>query len=117
MRAKLADEKGDRKAAQEYFDSYQRNKREAYAAQVSSMNLRVQAAKVPADIANREERLGAQVALANERIASQAKIADLNNQVRLMGIAARLQGQAPKPLTVSEKLSLDKRAQIGRAHV
>lgn len=110
MRAKLADEKGDRKSAQEYFDSYQRNKREAYAAQVSSMNLRVQAAKVPADIANREERLGAQVALANERIASQAQIAGLRNQLGLMNLAARLQGQAPKPLTVSEKLSLDKRA-------
>ena len=98
-RAKLADEKGDRKAAQEYFDSYQRNKREAYAAQVSSLNLRVQAAKVPADIANREERLGAQL-----------QIAGLRNQLGLASLAARMQGQGAKPVTVGERVSLEKLA-------
>lgn len=89
MRARMADEKGDRKAAQDYFDSYQRNKREAYAAQVSSMNLRVQAAKVPADIANREERLGMQM-----------QNLGLRQQLGLANIAARMQGSSQP--TISE---------------
>ena len=95
MKAQMADEKGDRKAAQDYFDSYQRNKREAYAAQVSSLNLRVQAAKVPADIANQEERLGMQMQNLN-----------LRQQLGLANLAARQQG-AGQP-TISEVTQINK---------
>lgn len=91
-RSKLMDEKGDRKSAQEYFDSYQRNKREAYNAQVQSLQLRASAAKMPAELSLHQQQVNAQ--------------AD-NAGLRALMMANRL---GPRQLTIPEKLALDKRA-------
>lgn len=84
-RSRLADEKNDRKSAQEYFDSYQRNKREAYAAQVQALQLRASAAKMPADLSLHQQQINAQ-----------GENAGLRSQVQMLGVLRNLENDKTK---------------------
>jgi hypothetical protein len=102
-RSKLADEKNDRKAAQDYFDSYQRNKREAYAAQVQALQLRASASKIPADLALHQQQINA----ANDN-------AGLRNQVQMLNLVRNLEANRAKEAraglpSLASTIALDKR--------
>ena len=84
-RSRLADEKNDRKAAQDYFDSYQRNKREAYAAQVQALQLRASAAKMPADLSLHQQQINAQ-----------GENAGLRSQIQMLGLIRNLEADKAK---------------------
>lgn len=109
-KARMADEKGDREAAQRYFDSYQKNRREAEIYEVSRATLLVNAQKGVVDIEGKRERAATTMQLALERAAAQAENAELRQQLGLMGLAARLQGKEPKMPTVGEIVALERLA-------
>lgn len=109
MKARMSDEKGDREAAQRYFDSYQKNRREAEAYEIQRANMLITAQKGLVDTEGKRERAGMALQLGLDRAAAQAENAGLRNQLGLMGLAARLQGQGQRPMTLNEKLALEKR--------
>jgi hypothetical protein len=105
VKARMSDEKGDRESAQRYFDSYQRNKRDAetYEIQRSKAMIDAQTSIVGMDEKQNKAILTAQLGL--DRAQSKAETDDLRNQrdiAKLMGA-----GQ-PKAMTVSESLALKK---------
>lgn len=106
VKARMSDEKGDREAAQRYFDSYQRNRREAEAYEVQRSNMLIAAQKGIVDTEGKRERAGMAMQLGLERAQAGAENAALRNQ---MGLMRLMQGSQPKPLTVNEKLALEKR--------
>lgn len=110
IKARMADEKGDREAAQRYFDSYQKNRREAEAYEVQRANMLLNAQKGVVDIEGKRERAGMGLQMGLERAVAAAENANLRNQLGLMSLTARMQGQAPKPISVSERVALEKRA-------
>lgn len=110
VKARMADEKGDREAAQRYFDSYQKNRRDAETYEVQRANMLINAQKGVVDIEGKRERAGMGLQLGLERAAAQAENAGLRQQLGLMGLAARLQGQGPKMPTVGEVATLERLA-------
>lgn len=106
VKARMSDEKGDREAAQRYFDSYQRNRREAEAYEVQRSNMLISAQKGIVDVEGKRERAGMAMQLGLERAQAGAENAALRNQ---MGLMRLMQGSQPKQLTVNEKLALEKR--------
>lgn len=110
VKARMADEKGDREAAQRYFDSYQKNRREAEVYEIQRTNMLINAQKGVVDIEGKRERAGMGLQLGLERAAAQAENAGLRQQLGLMSLAARLQGQGPKMPTVGEIATLERLA-------
>ena len=108
IKSRMSDEKGDREAAQRYFDSYQKNKRDAETYEIQRSNILINAQKGLVDVEGKRERSATAMQLGMERLGSQMENNSLRNQLGLANIAARLQGQGPKPLTVNEKLALKK---------
>jgi len=108
IKSRMSDEKGDREAAQRYFDSYQKNKRDAETYEIQRSNILINAQKGLVDVEGKRERSATAMQLGMERLGSQMENNSLRNQLGLANIAARLQGQGPKRLTVNEKLALKK---------
>lgn len=109
IKARMSDEKGDREAAQRYFDSYQKNKRDAETYEIQRSNVLINAQKGLVDVEGKRERAGTAMQLGVERLGSQMENNFLKQQLGLANLAARMQGQGPKPMTLNEKLSLEKR--------
>jgi hypothetical protein len=110
IKARMSDEKGDREAAQRYFDSYQKNKRDAETYEISRSNILINAKKGLVDVEGKRERAGLGLQAGMDKLGAQMENNALRNQLTMMGIAARAQGQGPKPLTINEKLALKKDA-------
>lgn len=109
LQARMADEKGDRKAAQDYVKDYQINKREAAGFERDQIALKMAAAKAPADIADREQKLSTGIASLGEKLSMQSDIAGLRNQVSMAGVMAKLAGQQGNNMpTQGEKLAVEK---------
>lgn len=106
IKARMSDEKGDREAAQRYFDSFQKNKRDAEAYELQRSNILITAQKGIVDVEGKRERAGAAMQLGVERLGSQMENNSLKQQ---LGLAKLLGGSQPKALTVNEKLALEKR--------
>jgi hypothetical protein len=107
IKARMSDEKGDRESAQRYFDSYQRNKREAETYEISRSNILINAQKGLVDVEGKRERAGMGLQMGLERLGGQMENNALRNQLDLMKLMA---GSQPKQLTVNEALALEKRA-------
>jgi hypothetical protein len=106
VKARMSDEKGDRESAQRYFDSYQKNKRDAETYEIQRSNVLISAEKGMVDVEGRRERAGMGMQAAVDKLGMQSENNALRNQ---LGLAKLLGGNQPKPLTISEKLALDKR--------
>jgi hypothetical protein len=109
MKSRMSDEKGDREAAQRYFDSYQKNKRDAETYEIQRSNILINAQKGLVDVEGKRERSATAMQLGVERLGSQMENNSLRNQLGLATLAARMQGQGQKPMTLNERLALDKR--------
>jgi hypothetical protein len=107
MKSRMSDEKGDREAAQRYFDSYQKNKREAETYEIQRSNILINAQKGLVDVEGKRERAGMGLQMALERAGMQSELGAMRQQLGLMKL---LGGNQPKPLTVNEKLALKKDA-------
>jgi len=107
IKSRMSDEKGDRESAQRYFDSYQKNKRDAEAYEISRSNILINAQKGLVDVEGKRERAGMGLQMGLERLGGQMENNALRNQLYLMKL---LGGNQPKPLTVNEKLALKKDA-------
>lgn len=110
MKSRMSDEKGDRDAAQRYFDSYQKNKRDAETYEIQRSNILINAQKGLVDVEGKRERAGTAMQLGVERLGSQMENNSLRNQLGLANLAARMQGQGQKPMTINEKIAVEKRA-------
>ena len=91
MKARMSDEKGDREA-------------ETY--EIQRANMLITAQKGIVDTEGKRERAGMGLQMALERAGMQSELGAMRNQLGLMKL---LGGQQPKPLTINEKLALDKR--------
>lgn len=111
-KARMADEKGDREAAQRYFDSYQKNRRDAEIYEVARANMMINASKGVVDIEGKRERAGMNLQLGLERALSQNELQNARNQISLLSALSRAQGQGPKPVTVGERVALEKFAEL-----
>jgi hypothetical protein len=107
IKSRMSDEKGDRESAQRYFDSYQKNKRDAETYEISRSNILINAQKGLVDVEGKRERAGMGLQMGLERLGGQMENNALRNQLGLMKL---LGGNQPKPLTVNEALALEKRA-------
>jgi hypothetical protein len=110
MKSRMSDEKGDREAAQRYFDSYQKNKRDAETYELQRSNILINVQKGLVDVEGKRERAGTAMQLGVERLGSQMENNSLRNQLGLAQLAARMQGQGPKPMTINERIAVEKRA-------
>ena len=106
IKARMSDEKGDREAAQRYFDSFQKNKRDAEAYELQRSNILMNAKKGVVDVEGKRERAGVGIQMALERAGMQS---DNNSLRQQLDLAKLMAGNQPKPLTINEKLSLEKR--------
>ena len=106
MKSRMSDEKGDREAAQRYFDSYQKNKRDAEAYELQRSNILVSAQKGLVDVEGKRERSATAMQLGVERLGSQM---EKNALAQQLGILKLMGSSQPKQLTVNERLALDKR--------
>jgi hypothetical protein len=106
IKSRMSDEKGDREASQRYFDSYQKNKRDAETYELQRSNLLMGAQKGLVDTEGKRERAGMGLQMALERAGMQSELGSMRNQLGLMKLMA---GSQPKPLTLNEKLALEKR--------
>jgi hypothetical protein len=106
IKSRMSDEKGDREAAQRYFDSYQKNKREAETYEIQRSNILINAQKGLVDVEGKRERAGMGLQMGMDRLGAQMENNSLRNQLGLMKLVA---GNQPKALTVNEKLALEKR--------
>jgi hypothetical protein len=110
MKSRMSDEKGDREAAQRYFDSYQKNKRDAETYELQRSNILISAQKGLVDVEGKRERAGTAMQLGVERLGSQMENNALRQQLGLAQLAARMQNQGPKPMTINERIAVEKRA-------
>lgn len=106
IKSRMSDEKGDREAAQRYFDSYQKNKRDAETYEIQRSNVLINAQKGLVDTEGKRERAGMGLQMALERAGMQSELGAMRNQ---MGLMRLMSGMQPKPLTLNEKLALEKR--------
>jgi len=106
IKSRMSDEKGDREAAQRYFDSYQKNKRDAETYEIQRSNVLINAQKGLVDVEGKRERAGMGLQMGLERAGMQAELGAMRNQ---MGLMKLLGGNQPKPMTINERLALDKR--------
>jgi hypothetical protein len=106
IKSRMSDEKGDREAAQRYFDSYQKNKRDAETYEIQRSNILINAQKGLVDVEGKRERSATAMQLGVERLGSQM---EKNALLQQLGIAKLVAGNQPKALTVNEKLALEKR--------
>jgi hypothetical protein len=106
IKSRMSDEKGDREAAQRYFDSYQKNKRDAETYEIQRSNILINAQKGLVDVEGKRERSATAMQLGVERLGSQM---EKNALLQQLGIAKLMAGNQPKALTVNEKLALEKR--------
>jgi len=107
IKSRMSDEKGDRESAQRYFDSYQKNKRDAETYEIQRSSLLMGAQKGLVDTEGKRERAGMGLQMALERAGMQSELGSMRNQLGLMKLMA---GNQPKQLTVNEALALEKRA-------
>jgi hypothetical protein len=107
IKSRMSDEKGDREASQRYFDSYQKNKRDAETYEIQRSSLLMGAQKGLVDTEGKRERAGMGLQMALERAGMQSELGSMRNQ---MGLMKLMSGMQPKPLTVNEALALEKRA-------
>lgn len=105
-KARMADEKGDRESAQRYFDSYQKNRRDAEVYEIQRSNMLINAQKGLVDTEGKRERAGMGLQMALDKAQMGAELGAMRNQ---MGLMRLMQGAQPKALTVNEKLALEKR--------
>jgi hypothetical protein len=106
IKSRMSDEKGDRDAAQRYFDSYQKNKRDAETYEMQRSNILINAQKGLVDVEGKRERAGMGLQMGMDRLGAQMENNSLRNQLGLMKLMG---GNQPKALTVNEKLALEKR--------
>jgi hypothetical protein len=106
MKSRMSDEKGDREAAQRYFDSYQKNKRDAETYEIQRSNILINAQKGLVDVEGKRERAGLGLQMGLEKAGMQSENNALRNQ---LGLAKLLGGQQPKPMTINEKIAVEKR--------
>jgi hypothetical protein len=107
MKSRMSDEKGDREAAQRYFDSYQKNKREAETYEIQRSSILINAQKGLVDTEGKRERAGMGLQMGMDKLSGQMENNSLRNQLGLMKL---LGGNQPKPMTINEKLAVEKRA-------
>jgi hypothetical protein len=107
IKSRMSDEKGDRDAAQRYFDSYQKNKREAETYEIQRSNILINAQKGLVDVEGKRERAGMGLQMALERAGMQSELGAMRNQMGLMKLMGANQ---PKPLSINEKIAVEKRA-------
>ena len=105
MKSRMSDEKGDREAAQRYFDSYQKNKRDAETYELQRSNILIGAQKGLVDTEGKRERAGLGLQMGMDKLGAQMENNSLRNQ---LGLAKLLGGQQPKPMTINEKIALEK---------
>jgi hypothetical protein len=106
MKSRMSDEKGDREAAQRYFDSYQKNKREAETYELQRSNILINAQKGMVDVEGKRERAGLGLQMGMDKLGAQMENNSLRNQ---LGLAKLLGGQQPKPMSINEKIAVEKR--------
>jgi hypothetical protein len=107
IKSRMSDEKGDREAAQRYFDSYQKNKRDAETYEIQRSNVLINAQKGLVDVEGKRERAGMGLQMGLERAGMQAELGAMRNQ---MGLMKLLGGNQPKPMTINERIAVEKRA-------
>lgn len=110
IKSRMSDEKGDREAAQRYFDSYQKNKRDAETYELQRSGILMNAQKGLVDVEGKRERSATAMQLGVERLGATMENNSLRNQLGLANLAARMQGQGPKPMTINERIAVEKRA-------
>lgn len=106
IKSRMSDEKGDRDSAQRYFDSYQKNMRDKEAYELQRSSILMSAKKGVVDVEGKRERAGVGIQMALERAGMQSDNNSLRNQINMMKLMG---GNQPKPLTINEKLSVEKR--------
>jgi hypothetical protein len=106
IKSRMSDEKGDRESAQRYFDSYQKNKRDAETYEIQRSNVLINAQKGVVDVEGKRDRSATAMQLGVERLGSQMETNALKQQ---LGLAKLMAGSQPKPMTINERLALDKR--------
>jgi hypothetical protein len=106
IKSRMSDEKGDREASQRYFDSYQKNKRDAETYEIQRSNILINAQKGLVDTEGKRERAGMGLQMGMDKLSGQMENNSLRNQLGLMKL---MSGSQPKALTVNEKLALEKR--------
>jgi len=110
-KSQMSDEKGDRESAQRYFDSYQKNKRDAETYEIQRSNILINAQKGIVDTEGKRERSVNAMQLGVDRLGAQMDKNSLQQQLGIMKLMAGIDAKnQPKQLTVNEKLALDKRA-------
>jgi len=107
MKSRMSDEKGDREAAQRYFASYQKNKREAETYEIQRSSILINAQKGLVDTEGKRERAGLGLQMGMDKLSGQMENNSLRNQ---LGLAKLMAGSQPKPMTINEKLAVEKRA-------
>jgi hypothetical protein len=119
LKSRMADEKGDRKAAQEHLDSYQRNLRESETYELARTNLLLGAQRSSVEMEGKRDRAAATLTGLADKIDSQSIIAEKMHQVRLSQLqlageraaaaaANAANKNAPKLPTVSDLAQLKK---------
>jgi hypothetical protein len=116
LKARMADEKGDQKSAQDYINEHDRNMRDAARLELDAKKASTEMLKGVADSDTKRQiegaRLGNALEIAGMRNAHSAQMAGANQQMGLMRLAMQMQGQNLKNLpTYAERIAIDKRAE------
>jgi hypothetical protein len=116
LKARMADEKGDQKSAQDYINEHDRNMRDAARLELDAKKASTEMLKGVADSDTKRQiegaRLGNALEIANVRNQHSAQMAGANQQLGLMRLAMQMQGQNQRNLpTLAERIAADKRAE------
>ena len=115
VKARMADEKGDQKSAQDYINEHDRNMRDAAKLELDAKKASTEMLKGVADSDTKRQiegaRLGNALEIAGIRNQHAAQMSGANQQLGLMRLAMQLQGMNQKNLpSVSDKVAIDKLA-------
>jgi hypothetical protein len=116
LKARMADEKGDQKSAQDYINEHDRNMRDAARLELDAKKASTEMLKGVADSDTKRQiegaRLGNALEIAGMRNQHAAQMAGANQQLGLMRLAMQMQGQNQRNLpTLAERIAADKRAE------
>jgi hypothetical protein len=115
LKARMADEKGDQKSAQDYINEHDRNMRDAARLELDAKKASTEMLKDVAGSDTKRQiegaKLGNALEIAGMRNQHALEKAGLTSQMGLMNLALRMKGMEDKNLpTVSDKAKVDERA-------
>jgi hypothetical protein len=115
LKARMADEKGDQKSAQDYINEHDRNMRDAARLELDAKKASTEMLKDVAGSDTKRQIEGAKLSnafdIAGMRNQHALERAGLTSQMGLMNLALRMKGMEDKNLpTISDKAKVDERA-------